>query len=218
NFANPFFALHAHTVGPLTTNLSTLKGMGAEGKALEQETRELFTQWKPIRKLVFELMESGKTSQAIGITQQRGARHVAKLEAKMLALTRYALTKAAGYQQEAVHQQRLFEKITIAFTVGAVLLALWVAVVSTRQVTQAQVGLREEKDKLQQALDEIKTLRGIIPICSNCKQIRDDKGSWTMLEKYLDEHSEASFSHGICPECVQKLYPDLVRSKNATDP
>ncbi len=61
---------------------------------------------------------------------------------------------------------------------------------------------------LQNALDEIKTLRGILPICSNCKKIRDDKGYWNQIESYIDQHSEASFTHGICPDCVKELYPD----------
>ena len=63
--------------------------------------------------------------------------------------------------------------------------------------------------KLQDALNKIKTLRGIIPICASCKKIRDDKGYWNQLESYIREHSGAVFSHGICPECVEKLYPDL---------
>lgn len=56
---------------------------------------------------------------------------------------------------------------------------------------------------------ELKQLKGIIPICSHCKQIRDDKGAWNGLEAYISKHSEADFSHGICPECIAKLYPDL---------
>ncbi len=63
--------------------------------------------------------------------------------------------------------------------------------------------------KLQNALNKIKTLRGIIPICAACKKIRDDKGYWNQLENYIKEHSEADFSHGICPECAEKLYPEL---------
>ncbi|MBI9090473.1 MAG: PAS domain S-box protein [Desulfobacterium sp.] len=61
-------------------------------------------------------------------------------------------------------------------------------------------------DKLQTALDEIKTLKGIVPICANCKKIRDDKGYWNLLESYIEKYSEASFSHGMCPECSDKLY------------
>jgi PAS domain S-box-containing protein len=57
---------------------------------------------------------------------------------------------------------------------------------------------------------EITRLRGMLPICSSCKKIRDDKGYWNQIEVYIKEHSDAEFSHGICPECIKKLYPDLI--------
>ena len=63
--------------------------------------------------------------------------------------------------------------------------------------------------ELQKALDEVKTLSGLIPICAHCKKIRDDKGYWSQIESYIHEHSDADFSHGICPECAKKLYPDM---------
>jgi len=63
--------------------------------------------------------------------------------------------------------------------------------------------------ELRDALTEVVTLRGIIPICASCKKVRDDKGYWNQIESYIREHSEADFSHGICPECAKKLYPDL---------
>jgi PAS domain S-box-containing protein len=66
--------------------------------------------------------------------------------------------------------------------------------------------------KLQDALSRIKTLRGIIPICSRCKKIRDDKGYWNQIESYIRDHSDAEFSHSICPECARILYPDLFHS------
>lgn len=62
---------------------------------------------------------------------------------------------------------------------------------------------------LNSALDEINTLKGILPICSSCKKVRDDSGYWRQIESYISLHSEAEFSHSICPECVQKLYPDM---------
>ncbi|MCG8376062.1 MAG: hypothetical protein MI702_06235 [Chlorobiales bacterium] len=64
-------------------------------------------------------------------------------------------------------------------------------------------------DNLQIALKEIKTLKGILPICSHCKKIRDDKGYWNQIESYIKKHSEAEFSHGICQECAKRFYPDL---------
>ena len=73
----------------------------------------------------------------------------------------------------------------------------------------------KEKDeliaKLQNALDKVKFLSGLLPICSSCKKIRDDKGYWQQIESYIREHSEAQFSHGICPDCVKKLYPKLIQ-------
>lgn len=62
---------------------------------------------------------------------------------------------------------------------------------------------------LRSAISEIKQLRGIIPICASCKNIRNDKGAWMQIEAYIQKHSEAKFSHGICPECSKKLYPEL---------
>lgn len=63
--------------------------------------------------------------------------------------------------------------------------------------------------EITQALEQIKTLRGIIPICAKCKSIRDDKGYWHQLEAYIDAHSEAEFSHSLCENCVRELYPEV---------
>jgi PAS domain S-box-containing protein len=63
--------------------------------------------------------------------------------------------------------------------------------------------------ELQSALSDVSTLSGLVPICANCKKIRDDKGYWTQLERYIQERSAARFSHGICPDCMKKLYPDF---------
>jgi hypothetical protein len=62
-------------------------------------------------------------------------------------------------------------------------------------------------------LDEVRTLRGILPICAKCKNIRDDKGYWSQIESYIRDHSEAEFSHGICPACAKKLYPEFYKEK-----
>jgi hypothetical protein len=63
--------------------------------------------------------------------------------------------------------------------------------------------------ELQNALADVKTLSGLVPICANCKQIRDDKGYWTQVEAYIQERSQARFTHGICPACMKKLYPNV---------
>lgn len=63
--------------------------------------------------------------------------------------------------------------------------------------------------ELEKSLEEVKVLSGLIPICSSCKKIRDDNGYWNQIESYISSHSEAQFSHGICPDCVEILYPDI---------
>ena len=65
---------------------------------------------------------------------------------------------------------------------------------------------RETTQALRDALSQIKTLSGLIPICASCKKIRDDKGYWNQLETFIQEHSEAEFSHGFCPDCMKNLY------------
>ncbi|MBN1398574.1 MAG: hypothetical protein JXA06_11130 [Bacteroidetes bacterium] len=80
--------------------------------------------------------------------------------------------------------------------------------------------LKHEKElniRIQEALAKNRILSGLLPICSNCKKIRNDKGYWDQLEKYIQTHSEAQFTHGICPECAKKLYPDydLNEEKNS---
>ncbi|MEN6320143.1 MAG: PAS domain-containing protein [Syntrophaceae bacterium] len=65
--------------------------------------------------------------------------------------------------------------------------------------------------ELRDALSRIKTLSGMLPICSSCKKIRDDKGYWNQIENYIKDHSEAEFSHSICPECAKTLYPDFYK-------
>lgn len=69
--------------------------------------------------------------------------------------------------------------------------------------------LRRIRKELEQALAELKKLQGVLPICSSCKKIRDDKNNWTLLEIYIRDHSEAEFSHGICPDCAENLYSDF---------
>jgi PAS domain S-box-containing protein len=68
---------------------------------------------------------------------------------------------------------------------------------------------KRAEEALQKALDDIRTLRGILPICSNCKNIRDDQGYWTQVEVYVRDRTEAEFSHSFCPECMKKLYPEF---------
>ena len=72
--------------------------------------------------------------------------------------------------------------------------------------------MKRKNEALEHALSEVKTLQGLLPICASCKKIRDDKGYWNQIESYLSQHTEVTFSHGICPGCERKLYSDLLES------
>ncbi len=83
-----------------------------------------------------------------------------------------------------------------------------------RKIIELQTTLAGRIRELQEALEQIKTLRGILPICMYCKKIRDDKQYWQQVESYIADHSDAEFSHGICPECYQKyVQPELDKVK-----
>jgi len=69
--------------------------------------------------------------------------------------------------------------------------------------------LNEKTKSLEKAISEVKTLQGLLPICMHCKKIRDDKGFWTKLEEYISNHSQANFTHSLCPQCLKENYPDF---------
>ena len=77
--------------------------------------------------------------------------------------------------------------------------------------SQLEVTVRERTAELYKALSDVKKLSGLLPICASCKKIRDDKGYWNQIEEYIRDHSEAEFTHSICEECVEKLYPEFVK-------
>ena len=96
----------------------------------------------------------------------------------------------------------------ISFVIGIIMLIAGAALF-IRVTNPLIVKLEETINEFKIALQKVKVLSGLIPICASCKKIRDDKGYWNQLESYLKAHSDADFTHGICPECVKKLYPQL---------
>jgi PAS domain S-box-containing protein len=88
-------------------------------------------------------------------------------------------------------------------------------ITARKQAEQALAEAIKERDKLigelQSALENVKTLQGLLPICANCKKIRDDKGFWNQVEGYIQEHTNAIFSHAICPDCYEKLYGNILK-------
>ncbi len=114
----------------------------------------------------------------------------------------------------AFDRQELVEQATEA-GVGAYLVKPPNAPEIERAVTVAMARFRDMQElrrlnaELQKALAEVKQLSGLLPICSSCKKIRDDEGYWHQVEVYIRDHTDADFSHGLCPDCAQKLYPDF---------
>ena len=78
--------------------------------------------------------------------------------------------------------------------------------------------LRARNEELSSALGNVKQLSGLLPICASCKKIRDDKGYWTPLDQYIRARSEWGFSHGICPDCVETVFPNYVARRSAKSP
>ena len=83
-----------------------------------------------------------------------------------------------------------------------------------RNTASLELRVNERTVELQEALEQIKTLRGIVPICSHCKQIRNDEGFWSQVEHYVEDHTHVKFSHGICPECKEEHYHDFITRRN----
>jgi PAS domain S-box-containing protein len=93
-------------------------------------------------------------------------------------------------------------------------------IVTFRSITERLQAEEERQNlinQLQEALAKVKTLSGLLPICASCKKIRDDKGYWNQIEAYIRDHSEAEFTHSLCPECADKLRSELKQYQNNSD-
>lgn len=110
----------------------------------------------------------------------------------------------------SVNQPPLEHRCRITATDGREYTVVWSITVMAGENNQPEYLICTGIDvtELQEALSRIKTLSGFLPICSYCKKIRDDRGYWQVLEEYIGKHSEAEFSHGLCPECLQTHYPE----------
>jgi hypothetical protein len=105
-----------------------------------------------------------------------------------------------------------------AFIAGSLFLVTALTAFSIRRLIafrKVNAVLMKRNGELEKAMIEIKELRGLIPICSVCKKIRDDEDSWHQIEAYIESHSHAEFTHGICPDCMRMLYPGFFVHKNS---
>ncbi len=124
---------------------------------------------------------------------------------------------ASGDEAAAVEAMKLGAADYLVKDPDGQYLALLPAVIeqalAKRELAEAKRIAEEERERLivelQEALAQVKTLSGLLPICMSCKKIRDDEGYWKQIELYIQQRSEAQFSHGICPGCARALYPDL---------
>jgi response regulator RpfG family c-di-GMP phosphodiesterase len=85
------------------------------------------------------------------------------------------------------------------------------------RVLKLQRSLADRVTELELALDRVNQLQGLLPICCYCKRIRDDRNYWHQVEAYIENHSDAQFSHGVCPECIEKLRGQIKRRPAAND-
>ncbi len=115
-------------------------------------------------------------------------------------------------------RQTLIVNLFLCLIISIVVIFLtWITVnayqkTNTRQkeeIIKQKQDLLEKNQSLEEAILKVKKLSGLLPICASCKNIRDDKGYWQQIETYIRDHSEAEFSHGICPDCARKLYPEF---------
>ena len=97
----------------------------------------------------------------------------------------------------------------VLLVAGIAGLLIAVMIFINRRLKKEILSRKETERALKEAISEVKTLSGFLPICANCKKIRDDQGYWNQIEDYISRHSNAEFSHGICPECTAKLYGDV---------
>jgi sensor histidine kinase regulating citrate/malate metabolism len=122
------------------------------------------------------------------------------------------------YYDITAEKQQLNKMLTrssvLVFLIAlGLLIASMVILFIEKKIIYKRKLMEKEREKLiadlQDAIAKVNTLKGLLPICANCKKIRDDKGRWEQIESYIREHSEAELTHSICPECAKKLYPDL---------
>jgi hypothetical protein len=117
----------------------------------------------------------------------------------------------------AFSQQPRFHQ-TATFRLACVL-GIAVAIFSTHRLRVRQLKARERElsQKVQEAMAQVKVLRGLMPICSNCHKVRTDEGAYINIEAYLQENSYAELSHGVCPDCIVQLYPEYARATGSTE-
>jgi hypothetical protein len=157
-------------------------------------------------------------SEMIGYTYKKMSRQLVIIAVLMLiGMTIYEMIKQFMSPDITIWQSHVVTIVVSTFSATAVsFFILKKHILLSKEVIKKKNEsdeLRKELEAtvkdLEDAIAQVRTLSGLLPICSSCKKIRDDKGYWTQIESYIYEHSDAEFSHGICPDCAKDLYGDL---------
>ena len=149
----------------------------------------------------------GSTTRDLNLWAQASDRE--EVVAQLAALGRIDGREFAFRTKSGARLTGLFSAAVIAIGNEPCILSSIADLTARKQAEVERERLAEERER---ALREIKTLSGLLPICMSCKKIRDDKGYWNQIEIYIRSHSQAEFSHGLCPECMHKLYPEYGNS------
>ena len=155
--------------------------IGTEGKALEKQTRQLFTDWRPIREEVFLLFHSGRTNEADSMTKGKGADHIAELESKMLELTSYAREKADSFMQLAELRQSRVEIISIILVLVSVFLSTFIAFFTVRYVLKVEKVLQDGHEKYRGLFNSI---RDAILVADTNRNIINHNSAFSSLFGY----------------------------------
>lgn len=144
---------------------------------------------------------SGKSGTVIGL-DYRGVKVLAAYEP--VAVFNLGIVSKIDYSEikEPFYKAIYFSAF---FAIAVIILGATIFIKITNPLIE---GLQKTVEKLEKALKEVKTLRGIVPICSFCKKIRNDQGYWDRVEVYVTQHTEVNFSHGVCPECMKIHYKE----------
>jgi hypothetical protein len=117
---------------------------------------------------------------------------------------------AATWLAADVHSAHTYPDLRLLYWNTAIRLCAFVVIALSIGALHASFAReRVLRAEVQKTLDEVKQLRGLLPICSSCKRIRNDQGVWAQVEAYVRSHSDAQFTHGVCPECIRDLYPNV---------
>jgi CHASE3 domain sensor protein len=166
-------------------------------------------------------------NQVVGIYARQGAEAALRANESVEDADQYALQELQQFTDEEktllnrrdAAEQKDYHRAARLLVAGSILVAallIFTNIIVSRQMARRRRAEQEQReliDKLQKALAEVKTLSGLIPICGWCKSIRNDSGYWQSVEQYVRSRTDATFSHGICPQCTEKFEAEIANAQ-----